>query len=206
MSDTPVIESPVDAAAAAAQAVADEAVATTPQAPEALSGFFMSEVEQAHDADLDGMSRTLALRNTAELLAFWVANEEYAVEIAHIQEIIKLPNITMVPRVGRSVVGITSLRGTIVPILDLRIVLGLEATSPGRQSRILVLRSETDPLGVLVDKVTSVVRLERDSIEPKPRGMRHEAAEYLDGVGRVGNRMLIVLDVQALLDSADKAL
>jgi purine-binding chemotaxis protein CheW len=202
MSDTPVIPTPV----AASVALAEEAVATSGSPPDALSGFFMTEVEQAHDNDLDGMSRTLAMRNTAELLAFWVASEEYAVEIAHIQEIIKLPNITMVPRVGPNVVGITSLRGTIVPILDLRVVLGLEATLPGRQSRILVLRSETDPLGVLVDKVTSVVRLERDSIEPKPRGMRHEAAEYLDGVGRVGNRMLIVLDVQTLLETMDRAL
>jgi purine-binding chemotaxis protein CheW len=178
---------------------------TGPAQEQALSGFFMSEVEQAYDTDLgESVQRNLALRNTAELLAFWVASEEYAVEIGHIQEIIKLPNITMVPRVSRSVVGITSLRGTIVPILALRIFLGLEPTPPGRQSRILVLRSEADPLGILVDKVTSVVRLERDSIEPKPRGMRQEAAAFLDGVGRVGNRMLIVLDVQALLDSVDR--
>ncbi|HET6346546.1 MAG TPA: chemotaxis protein CheW [Myxococcota bacterium] len=205
MSDAPVIRTPGDVAAPP-RALADEAVNTAANDQDALSGFFMSAGEQAHDSDLDGLSRTLALRNTVELLAFWVATEEYAVEIAHIQEIIKLPNITMVPRVGPSVVGITSLRGTIVPILDLRVVLGLEATPPSRQSRILVLRSETDPLGVLVDKVTSVVRLERDSIEPKPRGMRQEAAEFLDGVGRVGNRMLIVLDVQSLLDSVDRAL
>ena len=140
---------------------------------------------------------------TVELLAFWVADEEYCVEIVDIQEIIKLPLITYVPRVHPSVLGIISLRGTIVPVIDLRALLRLDTRPISRLSRILVLRADGDPVGLLVDRVTSVVRIERETIEPKPRTMLRDNNELLEGVARINERMLIVLDVPALLSVVD---
>lgn len=171
---------------------------------EALETFFANDRERAGaDSFIGDLHRTGISSSTVELLAFWADGEEYAVEINHIQEIIKLPQITWVPRAKSVVLGIISLRGTIVPIVDLRAVLRLRAQPTTRQTRILVLQVDNHPLGLMVDRVTSVVRLERETIEPKPRGIRRETTEYLEGVGRVGDRMLIVLDVPLLLSSLD---
>lgn len=173
-----------------------------------LADFFVTTEERLTAGAYIGDTQRaaiMAMRSTVELLAFWVANEEYAVEIVHIQEIIKLPLITPVPRARSQVMGVISLRGTIVPIMDLRAVLRLDRQPLTRSNRILVLRAEGDPLGLLVDKVTSVVRIERDSIELKPAGIARANQDMLDGVGRVGDRMLIVLDVPALLSALDGA-
>lgn len=175
-------------------------------ATDLFDGFFVTDTERTvvpQAGDRLPVPSVLPSRSTVELLAFWVGNEEYALEIAHIQEIIKRPQITGVPRVNPVVLGIISLRGTIVPIVDLRRTLRLGPEAPTRFSRILVLRSESDPLGLLVDRVTSVVRLDRDSIEPTPPGMRHDT-DLLEGLGRVGARLLIVMDVLALLSSMEK--
>lgn len=166
-----------------------------------LEGFFVTAEEQgvsslAYVADA---FRNASVGAVAELLAFWVGDEEYAVDILEIQEIIKVPIITDVPRTGRKVLGIISLRGVIVPVLDLRRALSLGEAPVARTSRILVLRADGDPIGVLVDRVTSVVRLEREAIEPMPRSMARESSELLRGVGRIGDRLLIVLEHTAIV-------
>ncbi len=163
-----------------------------------LADFFVSTEERARLADAyigDAYdSRALASRDVVELLAFWIADEEYAVDIVEIQEIIKLPAVTHVPRSPAPVLGIISLRGTIVPVLDLRAVLRLGRAPESSASRILVMRAEGDPIGLLVDRVTSVVRLRNESVEAVPRTMQHDATEFLRGVGRIEDRLLILLD------------
>ena len=173
---------------------------------DSLDAFFLSDTEhqgamQTYLGDL----KATAARHVVEYLGFWVADEEYAVEIVEIQEIIKLPLITEVPRVHASVLGIISLRGTIVPVLDLRVVLGLSRDPLTRASRILVLRASGDPIGLLVDRVTSVARLERDAIEAAPQALRRETEELIEGVGRVEGRMVIVLDADAIMALMDDA-
>lgn len=174
-----------------------------------FADFFVTEGERQGPSDTY-LGETMPVvhgvgTNIVELLAFWVADEEYAVDIVEIQEIIKLPFITEVPRVKSSILGIISLRGTIVPVLDLRVVLGLDRRSVTRFSRILVLRADGDYVGLLVDRVTSVVRFERDKLESKPRAMQRDTDELLEGVGRIGDRMVIILDVPAILNLMDSA-
>jgi purine-binding chemotaxis protein CheW len=182
--------------------VAAGIVAAAAPAVDPLREFFVD------DAELDAATATgseafvpqeARVGTTVELLAFWAADEEYAIDIVQIQEIIKVPTITEVPRAAAGVLGIISLRGTIVPILDLRVVLHLDRRAPTNQSRVLVLRGDGDPLGVLVDRVSSVVRIDRESIEAVPRTMQREMTELLAGVGRLDERMLIVLELNALL-------
>jgi purine-binding chemotaxis protein CheW len=190
------------------QPAASAAPAETPLDP--LADFFVSKAEREQTeasflAESPAAAQARSSRAMIELLAFWVADEEYALPIVDIQEIIKLTAITLVPRVHPSVLGIISLRGTIVPVIDLRQVLALERRPATRQSRILVLRADGDPLGLLVDRVTSVVRFEADSIEPTPRSMQRHASELLRGVGRIGQRFVIVLDVTAVLSVMDSA-
>src|SRR5262249_49102684 len=146
---------------------------------------FVGEIELA--------AASRASRTMLELLTFSVGVEEYALAITAIQEIIKVPEITELPRAPHGVLGIISLRGTIVPIVDARVLLHLEREAPSRSSRILVLRADGDPMGVLVDRVKNVVRIDAESVEPTPRAMQGTSSEFLRGVGRVAERLLIVL-------------
>ena len=173
-----------------------------------LAEFFVSsgERELVAQSFAEGGKATPAGRTIVELLAFWVADEEYAVDIVEIQEIIKVPLITELPRAHDTVLGIISLRGTIVPVLDLRRVLRLEERPVTRGARILVVRAGDEPVGLLVDRVTSVVRFEAEHIEPTPRTMRRQTTDQLvRGVGRLGSRLIIVLDVNSVVSVMDTA-
>lgn len=140
-----------------------------------------------------------------ELMVFWVADEQYGIGISELQEIIKVPEITKVPRIGPSILGIFSLRGTIVPLLDLRKVLRLEAAPLTKQARILVVRAGDDWVGLVVDRVISVVRVEADAIDPPPIRTDADVSEMLAGVGRVDDQMVIVLDVKAVVQAMESA-
>lgn len=175
-----------------------------------LEAFFVSPEEQregniSYQADPSRVASENALpADIVELLAFWVADEEYSVDILDIQEIIKLPEITEVPRANRCLMGIISLRGTVVPILDLREVLRLPKNEITRNTRVLVLRGDNEPVGIMVDNVTSVVRLSQREIEPKPKAMQREIGDVIEGVGRLSQRVLIVLDASAVIEVLER--
>ena len=174
-----------------------------------ISDFFVSKEEQKQSlasylSDPAFSTAAVLSDNIVELLSFWVADEEYAVDILEIGEIIKVPEITDVPRGPRWLLGVISLRGTVVPILDLRIVLKLDRQEVNRASRVLVLRADDEPVGIMVDRVTSVVRLERSQIEPKPQTMRLEAGDVIRGVGRIGERVLIILDGDSVVSVLER--
>ena len=172
-------------------------------AADPLADFFVGTSEQEHVVTSYGgdpfSSGQRLGREMAELLVFWVGDEEYAIDILEIQELIKLPTVTHVPRTTEAIIGIISLRGTIVPVVELSRILRLGSRPVSRTTRVIVLRAEGDPIGLVVDRVTSVVRIERDSIEPVPRTMQTEVGDFLSGVGRVDDRLLIVLDLSAIL-------
>jgi purine-binding chemotaxis protein CheW len=135
----------------------------------------------------------------SEYLAFMLAGEEYAVKVDDVLEIIRLQHITSVPRAPGFVLGITSLRGVIVPVFDIRKRLGLEEREHTRSTRILVISDEGSPHGIIVDSVTGVVRLGDEDIEPPPSVIGGVDAEYLAGVGRVSGRLLIIFNTGRVL-------
>ncbi len=138
-------------------------------------------------------------------MAFWVADEQYGVNIDDLQEVIKLPEITSVPRVAEAVLGIFSLRGTIVPLLDLRLVLNLDARELTKQARILVVRADGDWVGLVVDRVVGVVRIEAEQIEVPPFRAEEGTADQIEGVGRVDDQMIIVLGVGAVIKTMESS-
>ncbi len=169
-------------------------------ASDPLHDFFVSGQEQAASGpDTLGRAAVASAASRLELLGFYVADEEYAFDIVDIQEIVKVPEVTEVPRSKTFLLGIVSLRGSIVPIIDLRRVLELPPSPEVVGRRILVLRGGGDPVGILVDRVSSVARIERDAVEPVPRAVQRRASELLKGVGRLGERMVILLDSEAVL-------
>ena len=126
---------------ASPDAVNAQGSATDPEAAaDSFSGFFLGDREHRELVQsylAEEIEHAAAHGDRLELLAFWVADEQYALDINEIREIIKVPAITEVPRVGRNILGIVSLRGTIVPILDLRRVLDLETRPLERRARVI---------------------------------------------------------------------
>jgi len=143
-----------------------------------------------------------------EYLAFALAGEDYAVRIAHVAEILKPPPITEVPRASPTVLGVVSVRGRLVTVVDLRRRFRLpEATVdglPDRKARILLADvGRGEQIGLLVDEVRQVWRLAADEIEPA-NALGGEQPAHIAGIGRPANGdgiVLILLDLHPILDS-----
>jgi len=135
-----------------------------------------------------------------EYLCFKVADEEYALSIMAIKEIIKPREVTEVPRMPGFVSGVISLRGIIIPIMDMRLRLSLPVRQATGRERILVLKTSSGLCGVLVDEVIQVVRIGSSAIEGPPAILDGVDREFVMGLGRHDNRMLILLNLESILD------
>src|SRR5262249_41252117 len=123
----------------------------------------------------------------------------YALDILRIREIIRVGPLTEVPRAPSFVPGILSVRGTVIPVVDLRLRLRLAAAPLSKVARILIVTKEEDPYGLLVDEVRHVERLQPEDLEPPPSFIGGSLAEFLAGIGRPEGKMLILLNLDAVL-------
>ncbi len=128
-----------------------------------------------------------------------VGNEEFAIEVLSVQEIIYAVDVTRVPKAPAFVEGVINLRGQIVPVLNMRCRLGMPGTTPTAKSRIVMVKARTRLIGLSVDSVSEVVRLPRSAIEPPPSLGNMAAGEFVQYVGRIGDQLLTVLDLGRLL-------
>ena len=135
-----------------------------------------------------------------EMLGFMLSDEEYALDILEIKEIIRLQPITIVPRTPAFLKGIITLRGVIVPIFDLRSRLGLKETQYGPLTRVVVVYSGEEYAGLIVDSITQVMRVDANSIEPPPTTIGAIEAEHIRGVTRFRERLVILLNLARVLD------
>ncbi len=135
-----------------------------------------------------------------EWLTFSLGKEEYALDIACVSEIIKLREITDLPRVPEFILGIISLRGIIIPVFDLLRRLKLGAADVTSSSRIIVCQYGELSAGLMVDSISQVVRMDARSIEPPPSVLTGLDRDLLEGVGRHQGRLLILLNLQNVLN------
>lgn len=173
------------------------------QEDEALS-LSESETDEMQITDISeetASTETAIDEEKVELLAFKLSNEEYVIDINRIKEIIRPVEVTKVPRVPSYIKGIISLRGVIVPVYNLKKRLGLSEAdaSDNSQSRILIVNFDEEFVGITVDAVTGVLKINEDIIEPTPQIIKGADAEYLKGVARTNNRLLILLNLDRVL-------
>ncbi len=133
-----------------------------------------------------------------QIVSFEIGTEEYAVDILEVQEIIRMVEITSVPKAPHYVEGVINLRGKVIPIIDLRHRFGLSAAERTKDTRIVVVDVSRIILGIIVDSVSEVLRVPSSLIEPPPSG-KQGGSEFHKGVGRVDGRLLILLDLNRLL-------
>jgi len=171
-----------------------------------LEEFFYRPDEEAPEVPAIGGPASAEDADTVvreEYLTFLLGREEYAVAIERVREVVKAPPVTEVPRAPAHILGVVTVRGEVVAVLDPRRRLGLPGAPPGAGTgRLVIVDGGEGPCGLLVDAVASVVRLPPGAIEPCPQGIGGARAECLAGIGREGERLFTVLDLGALLRRA----
>ncbi|HVT12744.1 MAG TPA: chemotaxis protein CheW [Fimbriimonadaceae bacterium] len=136
---------------------------------------------------------------TSQFLTFTLAGEEYGVDILKVQEIKGYVATTRVPNSPPEVVGVLNLRGTIVPIIDLRTKFGLEAIAYDAFAAIVVVVVENQIKGMVVDRVSEVVSIPKADIQPPADCGSTASARAVSGMAQVGDKLVTLLDVEAIL-------
>jgi purine-binding chemotaxis protein CheW len=154
----------------------------------------MSEEITKHEVDL------------LQLVTFRIGEEEFGVDILRVQEIIRTMAITRVPKAPDFVEGVINLRGKVIPIIDLRKRFALEVREHDKHTRIIVIEISNMIVGFVVDAVSEVLRIPADTVEPPPPAvMGGIDSEYISGVGKLEDRLLILLDLDKLLSQEEQA-
>lgn len=141
-----------------------------------------------------------------EFLVFSLGDEEYAIDILKVQEIRGYENVTRIANAPDFIKGVTNLRGVIVPIIDLRIKFHLERVEYAGQTVVIVVNVVDRVVGIVVDGVSDVMTLTPDQIKPAPEFGVTLSSDYLDGLGSLDDRMLVLVDIEKLLTSEEMAL
>ena len=139
------------------------------------------------------------LDDVVQLVGFMIGDEEYAVPILSIQEIIKPFTWTRVPQVPNYVLGVFNLRGAVIPLLDLRTKFGLTPKKQGEDTRFIVMRHDNDVAGFVIDRLTMAIRIKKENIGPAPDTVSGEDT-IIDGVGKQADKIITILKVNKLLE------
>mgnify|MGYP001415184946 CR=1 FL=1 len=134
-----------------------------------------------------------------QLVVFDLANEQYGVDIAAVEGIIKMQTITVVPRAPQFVEGVTNLRGKVLPVIDLRKRFGLPRGEVTKDMRIVVVEMGGATVGIVVDGVSEVLRVSEEAIEPPSPIVTTVDSSFIRGIAKVNERLVILLDLGRVL-------
>lgn len=197
--DSPAVASPTFAAALFAPASQERVVVTRTPMEAILAGRTAAGCDE-ESILADDLSTDVVTESQLEFLCFRVSDEVYGINIMDIKEIIKPREVTEVPRAPLFVSGVLSLRGTIIPIIDMRVRLGLTQKEPTGKERIVVIKNSDSFSGLLVDEVIKVVQIQQDDVETAPAILDGIDRDFVSGLGRSGGRLIIILNLENIAD------
>jgi purine-binding chemotaxis protein CheW len=148
--------------------------------------------------------RSAESTGSMQLVSFRLAKEEYGVEITKVREIILMGDITRIPQTPEFIKGLINLRSMVIPVIDLRVRFGLEVGELTDESRIMVLNVGGKTLGIIVDAVDEVLRVSNEQIAPPPTVIG-VGREYLAGLVKRDDKLLILLDIDRILGQEEAA-
>ncbi|MGQ9536843.1 MAG: chemotaxis protein CheW [Actinomycetota bacterium] len=140
-----------------------------------------------------------------QLVVFGLGREEFAVEVTQVREIIRMEEITRMPKSPPFVEGIINLRGQIIAVIDLARRLNLPSGERGTETRIIVVEAGDVKVGMIVDSVSEVLRVSAEAVEPNPALAADVSAAFLQGVVKHDNRLIILLDLTRILSLEEMA-
>jgi purine-binding chemotaxis protein CheW len=153
------------------------------------------------------MGATKSLHETGDLrqfISFSVGEEQYGLELLRVKEVIRLREITWLPKAPTFVKGIINLRGDVIPIIDLRDKFGLPSRQHSATTRVIVVEVEGRLMGMVVDSASQVVRIPADQIDPPPPVLGGVSQQFITGVGKLAERLVILLNADAILTVDEK--
>ncbi len=159
-----------------------------------------SQVLEKIDTTADRQSDELL-----QLVSFNIGSEGFGIDILKVREINRMVDITRVPQAPHYVEGVINLRGKVIPIIDLRKRFSLETRDYDKNTRIVVVDILGHITGVVVDAVSEVLRLKAGTIEPAPEIVTGISSEYIKGVAKLEDRLLILLDLSKVIDVGEMA-
>ncbi|HEY9180646.1 MAG TPA: chemotaxis protein CheW, partial [Candidatus Baltobacteraceae bacterium] len=145
----------------------------------------MTSTEQKEKIQLSG--------ERIQVVSFHLGSEEYGVDISQVQEIIRMVEITHVPRAPRFMEGVINLRGQLIPIIDLRTRFSMPRSEHTKSTRIVVTEIGSKKVGIIVDAVSEVINIPIEQVEDAPDMIAGVGTEYIQGVGKVADRLIILL-------------
>jgi purine-binding chemotaxis protein CheW len=149
------------------------------------------------------------ITETRQYLTFRLGNEVFATDVAKVREVLDLTPITAIPRMPEFMAGVINLRGSVVPVVDLRLCFGMSKTENTRNTCIVVvevlLDSESIVIGALADSVEEVIDLEPEQIEPAPRIGAHIRTDFIRGMGKRDTQFVMILDIDRVFSAEDLA-
>jgi purine-binding chemotaxis protein CheW len=134
-----------------------------------------------------------------QVVGFRVGEETYGVRIGAVREIVRVPEITIVPNAPEAIEGVINLRGKIIPVMDLRKRFGTATVQPDKKNRILVVELDGKLLGVIVSSASEVLKIPPSEIEAPGSVFAEGESSYVTGVGKLKGRLIILLDIARLL-------
>ena len=150
------------------------------------------------------------IKETVQYLTFKLADEVFALDVAKVREILEITTITKVPQTPDFMRGVINLRGSVVPVIDLRLNFGMECTEQTINTCVIVvevnLGGELIVLGALADSVQEVVEMEPEQIEPAPHIGTKFNTDFIKGMGKIDTKFVMILDIDKVFSSEDLAL
>lgn len=153
----------------------------------------------------EGTAETMANDPVMQLVTFRLQDERYGINVMQVQEVLRVSEIAPVPGAPPYVLGIINLRGNVVTVIDTRSRFGLPPTEVDDASRIVIIESDQQVVGILVDRVAEVVELRASEIDTAPNVGNEESSRYIQGVVTRDDDLLIVVDLNKLLTDEEWA-
>ena len=139
-----------------------------------------------------------------QLVTFRIGNEEFGFDIFKVKEINRMLDITQIPNSQSSVKGVVNLRGSVIPVISLRNKLNFEDVEYNKDTRIIVVEYKSKSIAFIVDEVSEVLRIQTSIIEKPPEMTTSVESAYINGVAKLENRLLILLDLDKILTSNEE--
>ena len=153
------------------------------------------EKEDLEDVEID--------EGTTNLVTFRLGSGEYAIDIMQAKEIIKMEKITLIPNAPYFVEGVINLRGNIIPIIDLKKRFNLEESEGDKNTGIIIAKIEDVDMGIMIDSISKVVSMANSDIQPPPSMLQGIGQRYIKGVGKMEDKLLVVLDLDKLFTNEE---
>lgn len=158
----------------------------------------------AEQQSVESTENRADIEDSTNLVTFRLGNGEYAIDIMQAKEIIKMEKITLIPNAPEFVEGVINLRGNIIPIIDLKKRFNLEETEGDKNTGIIIVKIEDVDMGIIIDAISKVVSISNSDIQPPPPMLSGIGQKYIKGVGKLEDKLLVVLDLEKLFASDEE--